>query len=147
MHPIAHQHLVHTEVGDQPKRIENQMCTTSLPSVFRVMGSGIRAWAMKGAVFAKIYHRVIAATTKDFWDIRTRNHFFNRPSPVTAITPFCITTMTCTRSLARLLVMFLKYAYKQVICDICILIKYTYKQVMCNMCILISEICIQIYNM
>ena len=30
MHPIVHEHLVHTEVRDHPKRIENQMCTTSL---------------------------------------------------------------------------------------------------------------------
>ena len=45
------------------------MCSTSFPSVFIV--SGIRAWAMEGAVFAKLYHRVIAATTKDFWDILT----------------------------------------------------------------------------
>ena len=44
-----------------------------------------------------------------------------------------IKTMTCTRSLARLLVILLKYAYKQVICNICT-------------SILISEICIQIYN-
>ena len=57
-HLSAHQHLVHIEVGDQPKRIENQMCSTSLPSVFIV--SGIRAWVIKGPVFANLYHRPAA---------------------------------------------------------------------------------------
>ena len=81
MHPIAHEHLVHTEVGDHPKRIEDQMCTTSCPSIF-IFG-GIRAWAVKGTVFkfAKLNHRFIAATRKDFWDIYTRSRSFNCSSP------------------------------------------------------------------
>ena len=39
MHPIAHEHLVHTEVGDQPKHIENQI-QYSFSSVFLVRGIG-----------------------------------------------------------------------------------------------------------
>ena len=37
---------------------------SSFPSVFIVRG--IQPWAMKGAVFAKLYHRLITAVTKKF---------------------------------------------------------------------------------
>ena len=50
MHTVAHQmwHLVHTEVGNQPKLIENQVSTNSLPGAFIVLR--ILAWEMKGSL-------------------------------------------------------------------------------------------------
>ena len=53
------------------------------PEVHRIflIKRGIRAWAMKGAVYAKLYDRLSAAITKKFWDINTRISFFYCPSP------------------------------------------------------------------
>ena len=79
VHPIAHEHLVHTEVGNKPKSIENQMSATSCSGV--LITKRIRAWAMEGAAFAKLYHRRTGRILKNIRKINTRRSCFYRFTP------------------------------------------------------------------
>ena len=125
MHAIAHEHLMHTEVCNQPESIENQMCTTSRTSILIVCRVG--SWAMKRAVICPFDHRLAGGMAYSIRQINSRccflnytpsriSIFYSKPGIRQEITQSCWTAMTHHGSFARLAIMFLKYAKTYKIC-------------------------------
>lgn len=136
MHAIAHDHLVHTEVCDKPKCIENKVCTTSFPAILITRGIGSRA--MKRSVFPPFNHWLTGGAANTMWQINSRCSSFYLSSPGfhcldakvalgQEVTQLCRTSMAYFGALPSLTIMFLKYAKYAIllqICTICMFISY-----------------------